>query len=144
MNIFLICCCCFLPLKHMYLTSPYGYRIHPVTGQYRFHQGIDLRANHDTVFAIASGTAQIGYNNLLGIYIKISDGNLTCTYGHLSQLFISAGPVICGLPIAITGTTGRVTGEHLHLSISYKTQSLNPLYFLFKSIKNHEQQFKTP
>lgn len=123
----------------MYITSGYGNRVHPITKQYRFHQGVDLRANHDTVFAIASGIAKIGDNSLLGIYIKISDGSLTCTYGHLSQLFISDGPVVCGLPIAITGTTGRVTGEHLHLSVSYNDQPLNPIIFLFKTINNHEQ-----
>ena len=124
----LLCCC--LPLKPLYLTSGYGYRIHPITKQYQFHQGSDLRAKHDTVFAIASGDAQVGYNSLLGFYIKISDGHLCCIYGHLSCFLLSNGAVEEGDPIAITGTTGRVTGEHLHLSISYDGHPLNPLNFL--------------
>jgi len=131
----LILCCC-LPLKHLSLTSPFGYRIHPITNQYRFHSGIDLRAHHDTVYAVFDGTASIGYDDKLGIFIRISaetssvqyndrlgvfvavhDSNFSCFYGHLSTLLISDGPVVCGQPVAITGATGQVTGEHLHFSI---------------------------
>ena len=49
------------------------------------------------------GKAIIGYNDLLGIYVKISDGHLVCTYGHLSLPLITTGAVACGEPIAITG-----------------------------------------
>lgn len=124
----MLCCC--LPLKSLHLTSGYGYRVHPITKQYQFHQGIDLQAKHDTVFAISSGDAQVGYNSLLGFYIKISDGHLCCTYGHLSVFLLNNGAVQQGDPIAITGATGRVTGEHLHLSITYDGHPLNPLKFL--------------
>jgi murein DD-endopeptidase MepM/ murein hydrolase activator NlpD len=127
----LILCCC-LPLKHLSLTSPFGYRIHPITNQYRFHSGIDLRAHHDTVYAVFDGTASIGYNNFLGIYIRIINGDLTVIYGHLSTFFTSAGPVACGEPVAITGATGQVTGEHLHFSIKFKDQYLDPLKFLYQ------------
>lgn len=140
MKTLLFICCC-LPLKHLHLNSAYGYRKHPVTRQYRFHNGIDLYARKDTVFAIMEGNVTVGYDDLLGIYIKISEGRLICTYGHLSALLISAGPVVCAKPIAITGATGRVTGEHLHLSISYDGQPLDPLKFLYQlTIKsnNHE------
>lgn len=136
-RLLLYCCCC-LPLKHLHLNSPYGYRVHPVIHQFKFHNGIDLSARQDTVFAIMEGSATIGYDDLLGIYIKISDGHLVCTYGHLSTILIGAGTVTAGQAIAITGATGRVTGEHLHLSMSYNGQPINPLYFLFKTIKNHE------
>ncbi len=133
--------CCCLPLKHLHLNSAYGYRVHPVTRQFRFHNGIDLLAGQDTVFAIMDGSATISYDQFLGIYIKLSDGHLICTYGHLSAILIGAGPVACGDPIAITGATGRVTGEHLHFSISYDGESLDPLKFLYQlTIKsnNHE------
>jgi murein DD-endopeptidase MepM/ murein hydrolase activator NlpD len=130
-----------LPLHYLVLTSACGYRLHPVTNQYKFHSGIDLRARHDTVFAITGGEAIIGYNNLLGIYLKISDGHLLCTYGHLSNVLIGQQNVASGTPIAISGATGRVTGEHLHLSISYDGHRLDPLKFLYQlTIKsnNHE------
>jgi len=127
----LFLCCC-LPLKHLSLTSPFGYRVHPITSQYRFHSGIDLRAHHDTVYAVFDGTASIGYNNFLGIYIRIINGDLTVIYGHLSALFTSAGPVASGEPVALTGATGQVTGEHLHFSIKFKGHYLDPLKFLYQ------------
>jgi murein DD-endopeptidase MepM/ murein hydrolase activator NlpD len=138
-SLLLLCCC--LPLKHLHLNSAYGYRHHPLTGQCRLHKGIDLYARQDTVFAIMDGSATVAYNDLLGCYIRSSDEQLVCTYGHLSAFLIGAGPVTCGQPIAITGATGRVTGEHLHLSISYQGKPLDPLKFLYQlTIKsnNHE------
>ena len=121
-----------LPLKLLILTSGYGYRIHPVTGKYAFHCGIDLRANYDTVYAITSGTLNVSYNTLLGIYETVSDSSLCCTYGHLSQVLAGNGYVRAGTPIAITGATGRVTGPHLHLSVSYQGRPINPLTFLYQ------------
>jgi len=141
MNKLLFAFCCCLPLKQIHLNSAYGYRIHPVVHQFKFHNGIDLYARQDTVFAIMEGSATMAYDHLLGIYIKINNGHLVCTYGHLSSLLIGPGPVVSGQPIAITGATGRVTGEHLHLSINYDGQPLDPLKFLYQlTIKsnNHE------
>jgi murein DD-endopeptidase MepM/ murein hydrolase activator NlpD len=139
-TISLLLCCC-LPLKHLHLNSAYGNRVHPITRQSKFHNGIDLKARNDTVYAISAGASTISYNSILGIYIKITDGNFICTYGHLSILLIGNGQVIEGMPIAITGSTGRVTGEHLHLSISYDGHPIDPLKFLYQiTIKsnNHE------
>ncbi|MES2063412.1 MAG: M23 family metallopeptidase [Bacteroidota bacterium] len=136
----LIFCCC-LPLKHLHLNSAYGNRVHPITRQNMFHNGIDLKARNDTVYAIAAGTSTISYHPILGIYIKITDGHFSHTYGHLSFLLIGNGQVSEGMPIAITGSTGRVTSEHLHLSVSYDGRPIDPLKFLYQiTIKsnNHE------
>jgi len=133
--------CCFLPLKHLAITSGYGLRVHPITKQYQFHSGIDLQARHDTVYAICCGVASVGFNERLGLYMKINYGKLCCSYGHLSDVLISDPQVTTGEPVAITGATGRVTGEHLHLSISYYGRPLDPLKFLYQlTIKsnNHE------
>ena len=129
-----------LPLKHLTLTSPYGYRIHPVTGQYQFHNGIDLRADRDTVYAVFDGAASVKYDKLLGLSVSISGNDLTCIYGHLSALLTNGGEVSAGQPIALTGSTGRVTGEHLHFSVRYKNQFIDPLKFLnaLFNQKNHE------
>ena len=133
----MVVCCC-LPLKNLSLTSPFGYRVHPLTHQYAFHNGIDLRARHDTVFAVFDGTASLGYDEYLGLNIQITNGDLIIIYGHLSALLINTGPVTCGQPIAITGATGRVTGEHLHLTIRYKRQAIDPLKFLYElTLKPH-------
>jgi murein DD-endopeptidase MepM/ murein hydrolase activator NlpD len=136
------CCLVCLPLKHLHLNSTFGYRIHPVTGQYAFHAGVDLYARADTVFAIMDGLInETGYKRDLGINIKIDHNNLQFIYGHLSQVFILPGDsVITGQPIGITGSTGRVTGEHLHLAIRDHSKFINPIKFLYETLikKNHE------
>jgi murein DD-endopeptidase MepM/ murein hydrolase activator NlpD len=132
MNKLLLTLFCCLPLRHIDLTSGFGYRIHPITKEYRFHSGIDLRARSDTVFAIAAGAASVGYNGLIGLYVRITDGQFCAVYGHLSRILLGDSVVTAGTPIAITGATGRVTGEHLHLSMSFNGQLLDPLLFLYQ------------
>lgn len=80
--------------------------MHPVTGKYAMHAGVDLKARHDTVFAILSGrVSTITYDDRLGISILISHANkLESVYDHLSRVL--TGPkdsVTAGDPIAITG-----------------------------------------
>lgn len=129
-----------LPLKSLKVTSRFGNRIHPITGQYCFHDGVDLRAHEDTVYAaIAGRVVGIGYNSLIGIFIKIQNGPLSSIYGHLSRCLIALGDsLLNGVPIAISGATGRVTGEHLHFSIRYYNRYINPLKFLSAALKNQE------
>jgi len=131
-NKLLLCCLFALPLRHLQLTSAYGFRLHPVTGKYAFHSGIDLRARHDTVFAVLDGTvADEGYDRLLGIYIRLEHGDFQTAYGHLSQLLILPGDTVAaGDAIAISGATGRVTGGHLHFSVQFRHHSIDPLRFL--------------
>lgn len=130
--------CYFLPLHHLSLTSGYGYRIHPLTGQVRFHSGIDLRARQDTVFAVIAGRVDmVSYDLVTGVHIVLASGDFRIMFGHLSQVFVKPGDsVAAGTPIAITGSTGRVTGEHLHFSISYRQKHLNPLHFLLGLMNN--------
>jgi murein DD-endopeptidase MepM/ murein hydrolase activator NlpD len=134
----LLACICCLPLRHIELTSPFGYRIHPITGKYTFHAGIDLRAHDDTVFAVLAGKVEAaGYNPLLGIYIRLAHGDFESTYGHLSQLFVMPGDSVApGGILGISGATGRVTGGHLHFSVQYHHAYINPLKFLL-AIENN-------
>lgn len=142
----LMACLVTLPLCHLSLNSGFSYRVHPVTGQWAFHAGIDLRARDDTVFAIMDGIVKnAAYDNFLGIYIRLKHGRIQSLYGHLSRVFVApAGTVRAGQPIGISGATGRVTGEHLHFSIYFGNKPVNPLEFLFQIIKqpnnneNHE------
>jgi len=138
MNVFYLCCCFFLPLKHLQLTSTYGYRIHPVTGNYSFHSGIDLKARHDTVFSVLGGRVKfMGYDNITGVHIRVKSGDFELLYGHLSQVFVLAGDSVhAGKPLGITGATGRVTGEHLHFAVRYRQAAINPLKFL-NSLSNN-------
>lgn len=141
-SFFLVC----LPLKHLQINSDFGYRIHPLTGKYAMHAGVDLKARHDTVYAILDGIVKsIGYNNVLGINIQLEHGDVESVYGHLSRVLI--GPqdsVTSGEPIGITGASGHVTGEHLHFSICYKHKYINPIKFLYELLikqENERQKF---
>ena len=126
-----IAACC-LPLRHLSLTSPYGIRLHPVTGQFRFHSGIDLRARQDTVFAVIPGRiGYVGYDPVTGVHIRLSSGGFGILYGHLSLVFVLPGDSVNACtPLGVTGSSGRVTGEHLHFSVSYRQAPVNPLRFL--------------
>jgi murein DD-endopeptidase MepM/ murein hydrolase activator NlpD len=144
MKILISICVVCLPLKHLKINSDYGYRIHPLTGKYALHEGVDFKARHDTVYAILDGLVKsTGYNDGLGINIRLQHGNIESVYGHLSRILVGAqDSVTSGEPIGITGTTGLVTGEHLHFSICYKHKYINPIKFLYELlIKNeHERQ----
>lgn len=121
-----------LPLRHLALTSGYGYRVHPVTGQYCFHAGIDLRARQDTAFSVMSGRIDfVGYDPVTGVHIRVCSSDFAFLYGHLSQVFVTPGDSVNSCtPLGVTGSSGRVTGEHLHFSVSYKQVPVNPLLFL--------------
>lgn len=121
-----------LPLGQLHINSPYGKRIHPVTGKPDFHQGVDLAAHCDPVFSIMDGKVSgTGYNPILGNYVRVMHGQFQSVYGHLSFIIVLSGEeVSAGQPIGITGATGRVTAEHLHFSIKFGNRHLNPLLFL--------------
>jgi murein DD-endopeptidase MepM/ murein hydrolase activator NlpD len=137
-----VCFVC-LPLKNLKINSDYGYRIHPVTGRYAMHEGLDFRARSDTVFAILNGVVRsAGYDDRLGINICLSHGEIESVYGHLSKILVGAqDSVTAGEAIGITGATGRVTGEHLHFGIRYRHHYINPIKFLYQLlIKNENEQ----
>jgi murein DD-endopeptidase MepM/ murein hydrolase activator NlpD len=132
-----------LPLRHLTLTSGFGYRVHPVTGDYAFHAGIDLRAKSDTVFAIADGVViAAGYQQFIGLYIRLDHTGIQSIYGHLSKIGVTTGDtVVSGQAIAVSGASGRVTGEHLHFSLLYEGKPIDPIKFLYHLLKynqNHE------
>lgn len=132
MHRFLLICCFCMPLRQMKLTSDYGYRIHPLTGQYAFHSGIDLRARSDTVFAVIAGRiTATGYDHVLGVFIQLRNGGFQITYGHLSQVFVLPGDSVeAGYALGVSGHTGSVTGEHLHFAVRYRGTYANPVQFL--------------
>jgi len=122
-----------LPLKEFKLNSPYGIRNHPVTGErYSFHKGIDIAGKNEIVVSVLPGIVdKVGYAPVMGNYIVARYGSYTVYYAHLSKIYSSVGQVLqTGDPIGVTGSTGRTTGEHLHLSVLRGSVSVNPLYFL--------------
>lgn len=106
------------PLSRLHIRSGFGPRIHPVTGKRRMHRGIDLRAPSGTsVHAVARGlVVNSSYNKYAGnkIAIRHSDGS-TSYYLHLRNRAVKKGDrVISNQVIGRAGSTGRVTGAHLH------------------------------
>lgn len=116
------------------VTSPYGYREHPINGGEDFHVGVDLSAEIGTpVLSFASGTVDfIGEGDGYGLYIQIDHGNGVKTfYCHCSQLCVRKGmKVDAGEMIAKTGNTGNTTGPHLHMEIRLNDVLLNPEYYI--------------
>lgn len=125
---------CRRPLSGGRVTSPFGYRIHPIHGNTTFHYGVDLGAAKGTrVSSFARGTvAEAGYSAVYGNYLLLShpDGFATF-YGHLSKVYVKKGSrVDMGEKIAAVGSTGWSTGPHLHFEIRRNGRVLNPFDYL--------------
>lgn len=121
-----------LPLKDIHVTSNYGNRIHPVYNKLKFHAGVDLRANRDTIYSIQESVVlDSGYDNKLGHYLKLGFLNYEIIYGHLQYYFFKKGETVpAGVPIGITGNTGLSTAPHLHFSVKKDGRYINPLDFI--------------
>ena len=147
MKAILLCCLVCLPLKKLQVNSGYGERIHPLTGRVVFHEGVDLQARLDTVYAVMDGIIEsVTYQRQLGINLRLTHDRIHAVYGHLSAILVSREQQVhAGDPIAITGATGQVTGPHLHFALAYDGRCINPLQFLYQilTIKNHEHKTKT-
>lgn len=115
------------------LTSPFGWREHPVTGGTKFHYGVDLGAETGTdICAFADGQVYAtGDSSSLGYYIMIqhADGYMTL-YAHCSKITVTSGAVTMGQKIAEVGETGIATGPHLHFELHDGDLYLNPIYYV--------------
>lgn len=128
-----------LPLKKIKVTSPFGMRKDPFTGKRRMHNGIDLRARNDEVYAMFPGVVKkVGYDKRSGNYVTLRHGDYTVSYCHLSRVTVKEKtPVLAGDVVGITGNTGRSTGEHLHLTCKRSGISINPSV-MFEYIGGHK------
>ena len=118
---------------YSYVSSYYGYRINPVTGQEQFHRGVDIVVpTGTTVLAAMDGTVTTAtYDASYGNYVVIEDSNGYCTkYAHMDTLSVSAGQTVThGTTIGTTGNTGSSTGSHLHIECLYNGEYYNPLFY---------------
>ena len=116
------------------VTSPFGYRIHPITGNRSFHTGIDLAAPQGTPIAAAYGgvVKDTGYTSGRGNYILLEHGeNLQTLYCHLSEIDVQEGDTVdAGGTIGLVGTTGMSTGPHLHFELRVDGVRCDPVYVL--------------
>ncbi len=115
------------------ITSPYGWRINPITHRKEFHAGVDIGAPEGTpVFSAINGVVTYagwfgGYGNM----IQILHGHMLTRYGHLSKIDCYTGEhVKQGELIGRIGSTGMSTGPHLHFEIRIDGTPYNPLGYL--------------
>ncbi len=119
-----------------YVTSPYGYRVHPVYGYVALHTGVDISAScGQPTYAASSGTVEYaGWNGTYGNFIRINHGGgVTTAYAHIQQggILVQIGQsVAVGQQIARAGTTGASTGCHTHLEVRINGSSTDPIAFL--------------
>jgi murein DD-endopeptidase MepM/ murein hydrolase activator NlpD len=121
------------PLKAR-LSSRFGWRKDPISGERRFHQGIDLAASQGTTVraALAGRVLKSGTNGKYGNVVVVNHGQgLTTLYAHNSKNLVKAGDLVqAGMPLAEVGSTGRSTGPHLHFEVRRHNRHLDPLGFL--------------
>lgn len=116
------------------VTSSYGYRVHPITGNYTMHNGVDLAANQGTaIYATKSGYVTTAtYNYAYGNYVTINhmDG-FSSLYGHMTYFVVGDGDFVSqGQVIGYVGSTGYSTGPHLHFTVYYNGDTVNPMNYI--------------
>lgn len=118
------------------ISSPYGWRIHPVYKTRKFHNGIDIAAPGGTdILAALSGTVtKARWSDSYGWYVQIYHGDgMTTLYGHASKLLCKEGEYVeRGQVIALVGTTGVSTGNHLHFEVRIDGDTRDPMDYLPK------------
>ena len=120
------------------ITSPFGYRTHPIFNTRKFHSGIDIGASMNTPIK-ASNTGKVimagwygGYGKVVIIDHGVIRGqSITTLYGHMNTINVSQGQYVKqGQIIGRVGTTGYSTGPHCHFEVRVKGQPRNPLNYI--------------
>ena len=118
-----------------FVTSPFGYRVHPISGGRQFHWGIDIglptgtpiRSGLDGTIVYV-GYHPNGYGNI--VIVECADG-IQARYAHCHEIFVTVGQSVArGDVIASVGTTGASTGPHLHMEIAVNGVRINPIFFV--------------
>ncbi|MBP1301349.1 M23 family metallopeptidase [Curtobacterium sp. 1310] len=119
-----------------YVISPYGYRVHPITGRVTKHDGLDLTSGCSTaIVAASSGTVEyVGWYGGYGNYVRINHGGgVSTAYGHIVNGGFRVSPgqrVSAGQLIALVGSTGNSTGCHLHYEVHINGATIDPAPFM--------------
>ena len=127
-----------LNVPNVYVSSPYGMRTHPITGEYKMHSGIDFSAPNGTVnlkpiLAVKDGTVIFaGTRGGYGNYIIVDHGKgITSCYAHCSSISVTKGQTVKqGQTIGKVGDTGSSTAPHLHFEIRIDGATTNPANYI--------------
>ena len=123
------------PTKNYYISSPFGYRWHPISGQWKMHYGIDMAASQGTpIYATRTGVVTVAayQEGGAGYYVKLNHGDgYTSIYMHMTHYIVKVGEyVTAGQIIGYVGSTGGSTGPHLHFGIAYNGEYQDPTKFI--------------
>ena len=124
-----------MPISYTKLTSPFGYRWHPISGKWKMHKGVDLAAPTGTkIVATRSGYVSVASyeEDGAGWYVQINHGDgYKSIYMHMTHYIVSVGQYVsAGDVIGYCGSTGGSTGPHLHFGISYNGVYQNPAKYI--------------
>ncbi len=116
------------------ITSQYGMRVHPITGAYKLHTGVDIGAPMGASFVAAANgiVTKATYNFAYGNMVIIDHGGGVQTlYAHGSEIMVQLGQTVsAGTEVLKVGSTGYSTGPHAHFEIRINGQTINPLNIL--------------
>jgi len=135
------------PLEKTFITSKYGYRIHPISKTRKLHTGIDLKAKIGTnIYSPADGIVIKARSFDPGGYGKMiviaHNYGFTTLYGHMSDLYVQVGQVVKkGSLIGLTGNTGQSNGPHLHYEVKFARKYIEPLDFVYWNKKTFNTIF---
>jgi len=122
------------PLDTLVVNNGYGVRRHPIHRGYHMHSGVDLIDSwHDTVYATGAGIVRFsGWNFGYGRCVEIEHPfGFTSRYAHLYKLFVKRGESITDCQaLGRMGSTGDVTGQHLHYEISHDGKPIDPMPYI--------------
>jgi len=116
------------------ITSPFGWRLHPILKSYRFHTGVDIGAPYGAAIVAADhgSVIEVGWRGAYGRVVMINHGGgIVTMYAHTSAALVDAGDFVKkGQIIARVGTTGWSTGPHLHFEVRKNGEPQNPSGFI--------------
>ena len=122
------------------VTSPFGWRYLSLLGGKNYHTGVDIGAAGGTnILAANSGKViKAGWNNSYGYMVMVDHGGgIVTLYAHSSKLLVKTGDVVArGQAIALIGSTGMSTGNHLHFEVRVNGAYQNPLNYITPSVRN--------
>lgn len=118
-----------------YITSPYGNRLHPIQGVYRYHDGIDIGNAGYGAPVVAAADGIVTYTGVMGGYgncVMVNHGSgIVTLYGHGQEIKTTLGSAVKQGDIIMTvGSTGNSTGPHLHFEVRKNGIAVDPIPFL--------------
>jgi len=116
------------------ISSPYGMRVHPITGVYTLHTGVDVKAPIGADFVAANDgiVTKAYFNPAYGNMVMVDHGGgISTLYAHGSEILVRVGqPVKKGEPVLKVGSTGYSTGPHAHFEVRINGQATSPMEYI--------------